>query len=50
MNIFDTRTNAVLGEVAVGDDPRYTASGPGGRFLYLTNTGSHSVSVLTLAH
>ena len=46
----DTTTNTVTGLVASGNDPRWIGSDPGGGYVFVSNTGSASVSMLTLAH
>jgi DNA-binding beta-propeller fold protein YncE len=47
---IDTATNTFIGQVAAGVDPRWMARGPGGKYMYVSNTGSSSVSLLALAH
>ncbi|MEV0675159.1 hypothetical protein AB0I60_01415 [Actinosynnema sp. NPDC050436] len=48
MSTFDTRTNQVLGEVAAGVDPHWSAPGSGHRYVLVANSGSSTVSVVAL--
>lgn len=44
--VLDVATNTVIQEIAVGSQPTGVAASPSGRFVYVTNIGSHNVSVI----
>lgn len=49
VSIFDTATNASLGQIPVGVGPSDIAISPGGARAYVTNTGADTVSVIDIA-
>jgi YVTN family beta-propeller protein len=48
LSVVDTRDLMVLGEIAVGDDPRTVVVEDGGRRAYVTNRASGTLSVVDL--
>lgn len=50
VKVIDTSTNAIVGSpIVVGVNPLGVAVAPDGRKVYVTNSGSHSVSVIDAA-
>jgi YVTN family beta-propeller protein len=46
MSVIDTNTNKVLATIPVGQHPQDIAWAPDGRFAYVVNEGSNSVTVI----
>ncbi len=48
VEVFDTRTRALMAPIRVGQLPRSLAFAPDGQTLYVANSGSESISIIDL--
>ena len=46
MSVVNTATNTVIATIPVGTNPSGVAVSPDGNYLYVTNRGSNTVSVI----
>ena len=49
VTVIDTASNAVVGTVPVGDQPRGVGVNPNGPSVFVANLGSNNVSVIDIA-